>query len=324
MSGGATATLSAMTIEETRRQRFERAPVRRMVLTHRDHEILRAVHRHRLLRSTHVAALAGGSRQAVLRRLQLLFHHGYLDRPPMQLDWYARGSEPLVYALGNRGAELLAADGEVRRGVRWDTKNRRLSRPFLRHTLAVAGVMVAFEVACRRRQTVSLIQPKQILARAPSETRRQRLPFRWQVTVRAGGESHRLGVEPDRVFGLRSELAPKNRQCALFFLEADRGTMPVARKSLGQTSFRRKLLAYRETWRQEIQVRHLGIPNFRVLTVTANPERLAHLLIACRALAGAERLFLFATAEAIRQGDPLTHRWLDGRGEARPLLPRAE
>src|SRR3954449_12078951 len=108
---------------QPRRPRFERAPIRPMVLTPRDLLILRAVHRHRLLRSTQLIALSEGSRQTTLRRLQLLFHHGYLDRPPMQLDWYARGSEPLVYALGNRGAEVvLEAEGAARpRGVRWDT-----------------------------------------------------------------------------------------------------------------------------------------------------------------------------------------------------------
>src|ERR1700742_2383916 len=137
-----------MSTLQPRRPRFERAPMRGMILTARDLEILRAVYQHRLLRSTHLVALSGGSRQATLRRLQLLFHHGYLDRPPMQLDWYAIGSEPLVYALGSRGAELLEARGEFRRGgIRWDTKKRNVSRVFLHHTLAVAEVMVAFEVA---------------------------------------------------------------------------------------------------------------------------------------------------------------------------------
>jgi hypothetical protein len=28
----------------------------------------------------------------VLRRLQLLFHHGYLDRPRAQIDYYRAGS----------------------------------------------------------------------------------------------------------------------------------------------------------------------------------------------------------------------------------------
>src|ERR1700680_4199186 len=120
-----------------RRPRFERAPVAGMVLTPRDLLILRAVHRHRLLRSTHLIALLDASRQTTLRRLQLLFHHGYLDRPAAQLDWYAKGSEPMVYALGNRGAAVLSAEGEQGSAVRWD-KNRNVSREFIRHTLLVA------------------------------------------------------------------------------------------------------------------------------------------------------------------------------------------
>ncbi|HEX4960621.1 MAG TPA: replication-relaxation family protein [Thermoanaerobaculia bacterium] len=259
-----------------------------------------------------------GSRQAMLRRLQLLFHHSYLDRPPMQLDWYVRGAEPMVYALGNRGAEVLEAErGEVRRGgIRWDTKNRNLSRVFLRHTLAVSEVMVAFEVACRGREGVRFIPPEEVLAGAPETTRRLRLPFRWQVEVRQGGKPYRLGVEPDKVFGLRFEGRPENRRHAFFFLEADRGTMPVARKGLAQTSFLRKLLSYRETWRQGLHRAHLGIPNFRVVTVTTNRERVEHLIKACRSLpGGGSRLFLFADQEQAGRGDILTKLWVNGTGE---------
>jgi Replication-relaxation len=313
-----------MTYPETRRPRFERAPVRPMILTPRDLDILRAVYRHRLLRSTHLVALSGGSPQATLRRLQLLFHHGYLDRPPMQLDWYARGSEPLVYALGNRGAEVLEAEGVARpRGVRWDTKNRNVSRVFLHHTLAVAEVMVAFEAACRARDGVQFIPPEEVLAGAPPETRRLRLPFRWQVEVRHDGKLHRLGVEPDKVFGLRVEDAPENRRHTFFFLEADRGTMPVRRKGLGQTSFLRKLLCYQETWRQGLHRTHLGISNFRVLTVTTNRERVEHLVEACRKLTGGgSRLFLFTDYERLSHMNILTHKWVNGRGEAAHLIDR--
>lgn len=308
---------------QTRRPRFERAPVRSMALTPRDLEILRAVHRHRLLRSTHLAALFGGGTQAILRRLQLLFHHGYLDRPPMQLDWYARGSEPFVYALGRRGAEILEAEGVVRRGgIRWDTKKRNISRVFLHHTLAVAEVMVAFEVACRSREGVRLIFPDEVIAGAPPETRRLRLPFRWQVEVGWGGKPHRLGLEPDRLFGLRFEGQPENRQHVFFFLEADRGTMPVARNGLAQTSFLRKLLAYQETWRQARHRVHFGIQNFRVLTVTTNRERVGHLVEACRSLpGGGSRLFLFTGQESPGREDILTHEWVNGRGEVVRLLP---
>jgi hypothetical protein len=305
-----------------RRPRFERSPIRPMVLTPRDLDILRAVHRHRLLRSTHLIALLDGSRQTTLRRLQLLFHHGYLDRPPMQLDWYARGSEPLVYALGNRGAEVLEAEGKVRRGgIRWDAKKRNVSRVFLHHTLAVAEVMVAFEVACLAHEEVRFIPPEEILMGTPESTRRLRLPFRWQVEIRRGGKPYHLGVEPDRVFGLHFEDAPENRRRAYFFLEADRSTMPVTRKSLGQTSLLRKLLAYQETWRQGLHRRHLGIPNFRVLTVTTSEERVGHLLATCRSLAGGTpRLFLFVGREGLSRRDIMTTDWVNGRGESSVLL----
>lgn len=307
---------------QTRRPRFERALVPRIVLTPRDLDLLRAAYRHRLLRSPHLVALSGGSRQGTLRRLQLLFHHGYLDRPPMQLDWYARGSEPLAYALGNRGAEVLKAEGLSRQGgIRWNTKNRNLSRVFLHHTLAVAEVMVAFEVACRNHEGVQFIPPEEVLAGAPEATRRLRLPFRWQVEIRHDGKPHRLGVEPDRVFGLRFEGKPVNRERAFFFLEADRGTMPVVRKGLAQTSFARKLLGYQETWRRGLHKRHLGIPNFRVLTVTTNPKRVGHLAAACRSLSdGGSRLFLFADQQRLGAGEILTREWKNGRGELVRLM----
>src|ERR1700694_713324 len=51
----------------------------------------------------------------------------------------------------------------------------------------------------------------------------------------------------------------------------------VTREGLGQTSLRRKLIGYRETWRQGIHRTHLGIPNFRVLTVTTTGERMRNL-----------------------------------------------
>ena len=207
-----------------------------------------------------------------------------------------------------RASEAVPSDG---------TRTANVSRQFLRHTLAVAEVMVAFEVACQNREGVEFIRPEEILAAAPEATRRLRLPFRWQVEVQEGGKLHGLGVEPDRVFGLSFAGAPEHRRLAYFFLEADRGTMPVTRKGLGQTSFRRKLLGYRETWRQGLHRTHLGIPNFRVLTVTTNEERMRHLAAGCRSLGGGQRLFLFAGQEALRRGDIFGYRWVNGFGEVR-------
>jgi hypothetical protein len=95
-------------------------------------------------------------------------------------------------------------------------------------------------------------------------------PFQWKVKLASGTK---LGVIPDRVFAL--EFADQNGKTNRihFFLEADRGTMPVTRRHLSQTSFLRKLLAYEATWSQSIHRTKFGINRFRVLTVTTSPAR---------------------------------------------------
>jgi hypothetical protein len=67
-----------------------------MALTQRDRQRVRRVFQHRFLRSTHILSLLGGSRQQILRRLQLLYHHGCLDRPRAQVDYYRRGARAMV------------------------------------------------------------------------------------------------------------------------------------------------------------------------------------------------------------------------------------
>src|SRR6476661_5266211 len=95
--------------QSVRRPRFRRAtappPFR---LTEDDVEIVRIIARHRLIRSTHIAALVGRSLDRTNDRLLRLFHAGYIDRPRAQLDYYPTfGSAPMVYALADRGARLL-------------------------------------------------------------------------------------------------------------------------------------------------------------------------------------------------------------------------
>jgi hypothetical protein len=98
--------------------------------------------------------------------------------------------------------------------------------------------------------------------------------------------------------------------------------MPVVRQGLDQTSFRRKLLGYRGTWRQGVHRTHLGIPNFRVLTVTTNEERMRHLVAACGSLGSGGRLFLFVTQERLSHMNILMCEWLNGRSEVVRLLDK--
>ena len=207
-------------------------------MTPRDAEILRMVNRHRFLRSHHIAELVGGSRQQVLRRLQRLYHHGYVERPACQIDYYQRGSSrSIAYGLASRGAaRLRRVDDTPFSRLDWTSRNRSVKRLFLEHALMVSDIMVALEIACRQRGDVRLLIEHEIPL--PAATRNQRAPFQWTVT---GSGKKKFGVIPDRVFALESGDKGERILC---FLEADRGTMPVERAKHDASSIARKLHAY--------------------------------------------------------------------------------
>jgi hypothetical protein len=284
-----------------------------MRLVERDRQIIRLVHRHRFLRSHQIIALIGGSPQQVTRRLQLLFHYGYLERPRAQLQYYERGgSRSIAYGLGNKGGALLKRElGIVLRPVTWGEKNRAIGRIFLEHALLISDVMVAFELACQKHGGVRLLYEDQLALPV------DRQPFQWRVKI---GNGCRLGVVPDRVFALEYPDQNGQSQRVHFFLEADRGTMPVTRRTLAQTSFRRKLFAYEATWTQKIHQRNLGINRFRVLTVTTGAGRVKSLVAACSQLKRGHGLFLFAD-RTILTGDLFAPVWQTGKpGERGSVL----
>jgi len=164
-------------------------------LTDRDREILRHVQRHRFLRSDHIVVLSSGSRQQVLRRLQRLFHHGYLERPRCQIDYYQSGSRRIAYGLGNKGAAWLKRELSLPfHQLDWKQKSR-VGRLFLEHALLVSDIMVAVELACRNRKDIQLLSANDL--RIPN----MREPFQWNVDI---GQRQKCGVIPDRVFGLQS------------------------------------------------------------------------------------------------------------------------
>src|SRR6266851_776198 len=259
-----TATASAT----ERLPRFIRQPraLPDFQITQRDEEILKIVARHRFTTSAQIVALLAvmlpqSSDQQVLRRLQFLFHTGYLSRPKAQVDAYKAGggSRPIVYALGNKGIDLLAAKYNFRRAsVDWTAKARTAIRGEIDHTLEITEFTVATEIACRRRGTLQVIHFDEILTNAPEETRASRRPYQWPVALRWKGSDLVLHPTPDRIFGIRDL---ERSRAKYLFLECDRGTMPTERKDLNKTSYLRKLIGYAETYRHDVHTKRYGLPN---------------------------------------------------------------
>jgi hypothetical protein len=300
-------------MEFSRLPRFNRdSSVPAIEITARDCAIVRLVHTHRFLRSSHLCALIPGSSQQILRRLKLLYHHGFLERPRAQLAYYHHGgSRCIVYGLGNKGAALLKQEfGESLQTFNWNDKNRSVKGAFLEHALLVSDIMVAVELASRLTGT-------RLLAEQDLAPKRQ--PFRWRVDL---NERVKLGILPDRVFALEFLGQNGAAERRYFFLEADRGTMPVIRKNFLQTSFYRKLLAYEATWAQSIHQKRFGFHRFRVLAVTTSPARRDALSEACSKLKSGHGLFLFTDPSVLeRPADILAAQWRTGRkGETARLM----
>lgn len=106
-----------------------------LALQERDLDLIRITHSYRLITTPQYLLLfSDESRDGIYRRLQKLFHHGYLDRIGNNPN------APLVYALGRKGAEVL--DAPVRREV---------GERYVAHQLMIGDFRVALTRASRER-----------------------------------------------------------------------------------------------------------------------------------------------------------------------------
>ncbi len=242
-------------------------------LTERDLNILRIVESYRLMASPHVLALTHGSNQGILRRLQKLFHRGYLDRlTPQRIE--GGGSVNMTYAVTNKGFRELQKEGLIQEATQtdWNAKNRSLQDLSINHRLLISHIRAVIETACRRDDGLKLL------------FWREGREIYDAIEVALEGSYRRVPVAPDAFFGIQDT---KGRM--YFFLEADRGTMTLKRFTL-------KLKGYAAYWRAKRHEDRFGIRYFRVLSVTTSAIRKANLVSSAEKAEELEalgRMFLF-------------------------------
>ena len=255
-----------------------------IALTPRDHHILHLVESMRLADSAHILHLTQGSKQGILRRLQKLYHAGYLDRlQPARTN--GGGSQKMVYAVTNKGVRALQKEGLIKDPQKTDRNhnNRSLHDFSIHHTLLVTHIRTLLTLACQRHPDLTLAFWKE--GRGVHDTIEVALPRGYAP----------VPVAPDAFFALQDA---KGR--AHFMLEADRGTMTVGR-------FTRKLKAYAAYWRERRHEDTFKIRYFRVLTVTSGTIRKAHLVEAAEKeedVRRVARLFLFTEEATLTLEDP--------------------
>jgi hypothetical protein len=118
--------------------------------------------------------------------------------------------------------------------------------------------------------------------------------MRWSTTL----NNRRTSLIPDAVFALDFTAQNSTTHRVVIFLEADRGTMPVARKrSPHLSNIARKLSAYVELWKSGAFSKRFQTQRFLVLTVTESSERLKNITDAIAKLAHGKGLFHTITTD---------------------------
>ena len=313
-----------MRAQQKRKPRYKRAPTHSLRLQERDKEIIHQVYRYRFLNSRQIDSLVEGSSQRILRRLGGLFHEDYLSRPIEQIRPYKTGSEPMIYGIGNKGIEILKNEFAIPKNkIDWTRKNRGVRQIYLDHQMMISNFMVCLELACKNRNDVEFLSREKV-GEDLSGKLMNGSTAKWKVEVqRKGKGSGKVGLSviPDKVFGLYFPNKPPGKRRALFFLEADRSTMPVVRSNLYRSSFYKKLVGYWESYRQDLFKEYFGLKGARVLTVTKSQQRIDNMIEANKKMderGRGLRMFLFATQDEITSEDPdriLKGIWKDGRGE---------
>jgi len=227
----------------------------------------------------------------------------------------------MVYALGDKGAKLLnEREGLSFSNLEWSRKNREAGRPFIEHQLEIMDFYVGLQIAAAARDSVTIIHPDELVAAFPDQVFSSTNPFALQARVNHHGTMLNVGIVPDLVFGL--QFPDNSRRC--FMVEIDRGTMPVTRSNLLQTSFDRKMRAYLSAYAARQHERHFGWKAFRVLTVTTDQNRIDSIREALADLrvphSPGANLFFFAIRDQLHHSDPLLHDWKDGTGRNVSLI----
>jgi len=137
--------------------------------------------------------------------------------------------------------------------------------------------MVGIEAMCKATPNLHLRDQDEILSHSPNQTRRAKHPFRWKTQITHNAEHRDIMILPDYVFGIRNEERTDRRNEKFYFVEIDRGTMPVTRRDIAQTSYLRKILSYADTFERGLVVKRFGIKGFQVLTITTSRDRIQNI-----------------------------------------------
>ena len=280
-----------------------------------DIELMLLIYRHRLIESDALFSLfPNRSEQTIRRRLWKLFHNEYIDRPLAQRGGNSTtpGSENLTYAIDTLGARQIQPHVPFDiASHRWRQKNAELTVVGVDHVLDISKFVAGLAAATYAHDGTRLSYVDELISKDVAKDRPPGLftTLRADVPWNPAGENE--GTACDAIVSLDSN----DRQ--ILFVEIDRGTETIepgerqrkSSKFWRDTSYLRKFLIYSAAFRARAHEKQLGLPVFRVLTVTTKPGRVAEMQQCFSNHLGPgdnhtpPGLFLFTDWQTLRQAD---------------------
>ncbi len=294
---------------QKRRSRMSRKKTgKRITISSRDIEIFQLLERYRYLRSTFLHALVGGKSETRFKeRLGDLYHEGgYINRPKAQWQYANARYMPIIYELAAPGRAVLRDTGNQSETTQLCSRRSMGAHHQFAHALMICDILASIELGVRETNSLRFIPWQEILVKAPEQTRAAHNPLALPVSISHLSSRTRKRHDakttliPDALFGLEYKGIDDTKCYRFFALEADRNTMPIKRTNLNQSSYLKKLLAYREIAARKIYTSHLGIPNLMVLTVTTNTRHMQNIMELLMELTErGSKLFLFKTMSSL-------------------------
>ena len=244
---------------------------------------IEVLNRRRLVRSNFLTTYLGGSVQnrrkevgdfAAAEYLALYPHHG--DDTP------ERSYPRQFFRIYGKG---LRADRALRSAGIEPIKHPDIGEQFW-HQMLIDDIVMSFEIACKK-QGMPFKDQFEILGPKPLE-----LPCHITFTFPSSGISHtsEKALCPDALFAIGD---------TYFALEADRGTEPIERSNLNQTSYLRKFLQYAHVLKGGTYKTAWAIPNLMVLHLSTRQERTESLMAFMEALGAKSQSQCFKSVSSL-------------------------
>lgn len=218
---------------------------------------LEVLNRRRLARRNFLTDYLGGSADNRRKEIYDLSALEYLTCYPPDGDGVFERSYPRqffrIYSKGLKADRALRAVGIE------PIKHPDIGEQFW-HQMLIDDIVMSFEIAAKQAG-LPFKDQYEILGDKPLE-----LPCKISFTFPSTGKTHtsERALCPDALFAIGD---------TYFAVEADRGTEPIERSNLNQTSYLRKFLQYAYALKGGTYKTEWGIPNLMVLHISTRPER---------------------------------------------------